>query len=121
MASDQHRGNRDVVGPDEAVTQHEHVLQTNPGFAQAHIDLALTRMARNELPLARAELARATELLGQLSTILLLEACCAVREGRLDVGRSAFRDLQERYRRGAAGADDLAMLAAVLGDWEETL
>ncbi len=107
--------------PDEAVTQHEHVLQTNPGFAQAHIDLALTRMARNELPLARAELARATELLGQLSTILLLEACCAVREGRLDVGRSAFRDLQERYRRGAAGADDLAMLAAVLGDWEEAL
>jgi tetratricopeptide (TPR) repeat protein len=38
---------------DEATTQFEHVLQTNPGFAQAHIDLALTRMARGELAAAR--------------------------------------------------------------------
>jgi serine/threonine-protein kinase len=107
--------------PDEAAIQYEHVLQTNPGFAQAHIDLALTRMARGEVPLARAELTRAQELLGPLSTILLLDACCAVREGRLEIGRGAFRDLEERYTRGAAGADDLAMLAAVLGDWDEAL
>jgi serine/threonine-protein kinase len=107
--------------PDEAVIQYEHVLQTNPEFAQAHIDLALTRMARGELQLARAELARAKELVGQLSTILLLEACCAVREGRIEVGRAAFRDLQERYERAEAGADDLAMLAAVLGDWDAAL
>jgi tetratricopeptide (TPR) repeat protein len=106
---------------DEAMAQYEHVLQTNPEFAQAHIDLALTLMARAELGAARAELARANELLGQVSTILLLEACCAVREGHLDDGSAAFRDLQERYDRGAAGADDLAMLAAVLGDWQAAL
>ena len=106
---------------DEAVIQYEHVLQTNPEFAQAHIDLALTRMARGELQLARAELARAKALVGQLSTILLLDACCAVREGRIEAGRAAFRDLQERYERAEAGADDLAMLAAVLGDWAAAL
>jgi len=106
---------------DEAVIQYEHVLQTNPEFAQAHIDLALTRMARGELQLARAELARAKALVGQLSTILLLDACCAVREGQIEAGRTAFRDLQERYERAEAGADDLAMLAAVLGDGNAAL
>jgi tetratricopeptide (TPR) repeat protein len=103
---------------DEAIAQYDNVLQTNPGFAQTHIDLALTRMAREELPAARVELGRARELMGQVSTILLLDACCAVREGRLEDGRAAFGDLRERYDRGAAGADDLAMLAAVLGDWQ---
>ena len=103
---------------DEAIAQYEHVLQTNPEFAQAHIDLALTRMARGEVLAARAQLARAQELVGQLSTILLLDACCAVRRGDVDAGRAAFRDLEERYRRGAAGADDLAMLAAVIGEPE---
>jgi tetratricopeptide (TPR) repeat protein len=102
---------------DDAVAQYEHVMQTNPGFAQAHIDLALTRMARHEITAARAELTRARELLGQSSTILLLDACCAVREGRNDDARAAFEDLRQRYDRGAAGADDLAMLAAALGDW----
>ena len=106
---------------DDAVTQYEHVIQTNPGFAQAHVDLALTRMARGEIESARAELARARELLGGASTIVLLDACCAVGEGRLDDARAAFSDLRERYERGAAGADDLAMLAAVLGDWQAAL
>ncbi|HEY7500197.1 MAG TPA: protein kinase [Vicinamibacterales bacterium] len=102
---------------DEAVVQYEHVIQTNPSFGQAHIDLALTRMARAEVPAARGELARARQLLGDVSTVRLLEGCCAAREGRLDDGRAAFDDLRQRYEGGAAGADDLAMLAAVLGDW----
>jgi serine/threonine protein kinase/Tfp pilus assembly protein PilF len=106
---------------DEAIGQYEHVLQTNPRFAQAHIDLALTRMARNDLDLARIELGLAKGLLGQVSTILLLEACCAVREGRMDAAREGFRDLRDRYGHGEAGADDLAMLAAVLGEWHEAL
>ena len=92
------------------------MLEINPGFAQAHIDLALTRMARGELAAARSELARATALVGQLSTILLLEACCAVRDGDTDAGRAAFGELRALYDRGAAGADDLATLAAALGD-----
>jgi serine/threonine-protein kinase len=102
---------------DEAIAQYEHVMQTNPGFAQAHIDLALSWMAHGEVWSARSELGRARELLGQSSTILLLEGCCAVREGRADEARAAFDDLRQRYDRAAAGADDLAMLAAVLGDW----
>ena len=77
---------------DEAVTQYEHVLQTNPAFAQAHIDLALTRMARGELAAARDELARARESLGAVSTVVLLDACCAVREGRVDSAQAAFAD-----------------------------
>ena len=40
-----------------------------------------------------------------------------MREGRADEARAAYDDLQQRYDRAAAGADDLAMLAAVLGDW----
>ena len=70
---------------------------------------------------AREELARARESLGAVSTIVLLDACCAVREGRVDCARAAFTDLQDRYERAAAGADDLAMLAAALGDWQAAL
>jgi serine/threonine-protein kinase len=102
---------------DEAIVQYEHVLETNAGFGQAHVDLALTRMARGELDAARTALDRGAELLGDVSTILLLRACCAVREGRIEDGRSSFRELQQRYARGLAGADDLAMLAAVLAEW----
>ena len=36
--------------------------------------------------------------------------------GRLEDRARAFRELEDRYRSGTAGADDLAMLAAVLGD-----
>jgi serine/threonine-protein kinase len=102
---------------DEAILQYEHVLQTNADFGQAHIDLALTRMARGELDAAEAELDRARALLGDVSTIVLLGGCCAVRQGREEDGRARFRELTDRYERGQAGADDLAMLAAVLGDW----
>jgi serine/threonine-protein kinase len=102
---------------DEAIAQFEHVLQINARFGQAHVDLALTRMARREVEEARAELARASEQLGDVSTIVLLNACCAVRDGNIDEGRASFEELRRRYDRGLAGADDLAMLAAVLGDW----
>jgi serine/threonine-protein kinase len=102
---------------DEAVAQYQHVLQTNPGFAQARIDLALTHMARGEIAAARAELEQAEALLGPVSTILLLQTCCAAREGRLDEGRAMLDELRQRYERGAAGADDLAMAAAALGEW----
>jgi serine/threonine protein kinase/tetratricopeptide (TPR) repeat protein len=101
---------------DEAISQYVHVLETNPEFAQARIDLALCWMARGDIWAARASLASAAEALGQVSTILLLRACCDVREGRLDDARAVFEELRARYDRGAAGADDLAMLAAVLGD-----
>lgn len=102
---------------DEAIAQFQHVLQTNPRFGQAHIDLALTRLARGEVPWARAELQRAEDLLGRVSTIVLVGGCCAARDGRLQEARAAFAELGERYDRAAAGADDLALLAAVLGDW----
>ncbi len=106
---------------DEAIHQYEHVLQTNPNFGQGRIDLALTRMAKGELDAARAELDRAEAVLGDLSTILLLRACCDARQGREPEARHAFVALRARYDRGAAGADDLAMLAAVLGDWQDAL
>jgi tetratricopeptide (TPR) repeat protein len=106
---------------DEAMAQFEHVLQINAGFGQAHVDLALTRMARGELDAARAALGRAAELLGDVSTIVLLNACCAVREGRVEEGRASFDELRRRYDRGLAGADDLAMLAAVLADWPSAI
>ena len=103
---------------DEALEQYDRLLQANPGFAQARIDLALTLMARGELADARAELARAREVLGDISTVSLLEACCAAREGRADDARAIFRALRDGYDRGVAGADDLATLAAVLGEWQ---
>jgi serine/threonine protein kinase/Tfp pilus assembly protein PilF len=101
---------------DEAIVQYEHVLQTNAGFGQAHIDLALTHMAREELDAAQAELDRGAELLGDVSTVVLLRGCCAARQGRINEGRARFHELERRYAHGQAGADDLAMLAAVLGD-----
>jgi tetratricopeptide (TPR) repeat protein len=102
---------------DEAVAQFEDVIRADPGFAQAHVDLALTRLARGEVAAARAELDRAELLVGPVSTIVLLRTCCAAREGRADEARAAFAELRQRYDRGAAGADDLAMVAAVLADW----
>jgi serine/threonine protein kinase/tetratricopeptide (TPR) repeat protein len=106
---------------DEAIGQYERVLQTNPRFAQARIDLALTRMARGELAAARTELGLARDILGGVSTIVLLEACCAAREGRHDDAQAAFRALRESYDSNAAGADDLATLAAVLGEFDAAL
>jgi eukaryotic-like serine/threonine-protein kinase len=102
---------------DEALLQYEHVLQTNPGFAQMRIDLALTRIARAEYEIAREELDLAEGLFGSVSTIVLLKGICAVRQGRMDEGQEAFEALEERYARGTAGPDDLALLAAVLGEW----
>jgi eukaryotic-like serine/threonine-protein kinase len=103
---------------DEAIAQYGTVLRANPWFAQAHLDEALTRMARDELAAARGALDRAEDVLGPVSTILLLRTCCTAREGRVDDGRAGFRQLRERYDAGEAGADDLAMAAAALGDWE---
>lgn len=102
---------------DEALLQYDHVLQTNPGFAQMRIDLALTRIARTEYAAAREELDLAEGLFGSVSTIVLLKGICAMREGRQEEGREAFKALEERYARGTAGPDDLALMAAVLGDW----
>ena len=101
---------------DEAADQLGHVIATNPAFAPARIDLALTRMAQEDLAAAREELDRAEQLLGPTSTILLLRGCCAVREGHMGEGREAFTVMRERYEQGTAGADDLALMAAVLGD-----
>jgi serine/threonine-protein kinase len=101
---------------DDAVRQYQHVLQTNPDFGQARVDLALTEMARGDVPAARQQLDRAEQSLGGVSTIVLLRGCCAVREGRLADGRAAFESLVERYHAAAAGADDVALMAAVLGE-----
>ena len=83
---------------DEAIGEYERVLQTNPRFAQARIDLALTRMARGELAAARTELGLAREILGGVSTVVLLEGCCAAREGRHDDAQAAFRDAAGELR-----------------------
>ncbi len=47
----------------------------------------------------------------------MLKGICAVHDGHADEGREAFNALEERYARGAAGPDDLALMAAVLGEW----
>jgi serine/threonine-protein kinase len=101
---------------DEAVVQYEHVLQTDPRFAQTRVDLALTQMARGDFAAARGELDHAERMFGPVSTIVLLRGCCAVRDGRLDEGRAGLRELQRRYASGAAGPDDVALMAAVLGE-----
>ncbi|HEY8551427.1 MAG TPA: protein kinase [Vicinamibacterales bacterium] len=106
---------------DEALTQYMRVLETNPSFPQAYIDLALTRMATGELELARANLDRAEALSDTTSTILLLRGITAVREGEHAESQRIFDELRARYDRGAAGADDLALLAATLGNSEEAL
>ncbi len=109
---------------DEAVSQYEHVLQTDPTFAPAHIDFAFTRLARNEFALARMELDLAEALAGPagpISTIVILRGTCAAREGRLADARAAVDELHARYTRGAAGPDDLAMMAAVIGDYRKAL
>jgi serine/threonine protein kinase/tetratricopeptide (TPR) repeat protein len=106
---------------DEAAAQYEHVLQTNPSFGQAHVDLALTRLATGEYARVRAGLDRGEELMGSVSTILLVRGICAVREGLAAEGRRILDELQARHERGDAGVDDLALLAATLGDWDRAL
>jgi serine/threonine-protein kinase len=103
---------------DEALAQYDHVLRINPAFGQTYIDLALTRLAMNDFVRSREALTRADELSGGLSTVLLLRGICAVREGLPDEARQILRELRQRYEHGAAGVDDLALLAATLGEWD---
>jgi hypothetical protein len=42
---------------------------------------------------------------------------CAALEERSDEGHRALRELPLRYEGGTAGVDDLALLAATLGEW----
>ncbi len=107
---------------DEAIVQYQHVLQTNPEFGQAHVDLALTRMARGELPAARGS----TRTRPRPSSATCRRSCCSAPAARCArdawrKGRRGFIELRRRYALGTAGADDLAMLAAVLGDRPEAL
>ena len=103
---------------DEAIAQYEHVLQTNPAFGQAHIDLALTRLATSEFATgARRPRSRRSADWAGVSTILLLRGICAVREGL--VGRRpprprraarALRARRGRRRRSRAARRDARRL-----------
>ena len=44
-----------------------------------------------------------------------------MQEGLPDEGRRILAELRARYERGAAGVDDLALLAATLGEWDPAL
>jgi serine/threonine-protein kinase len=102
---------------EDAVIQYNHVLQTNPSFGQAHLDLALTHLATGQLAAARECLERAERLMGRVSTIMVVRGVCAVREGRADEARSILAELQSWSQRSDTGIGDLACLAAELGDW----
>ena len=102
---------------DEAIAQYEHVLETNPSFGQAHLDLALTRLATGDLAAARTCLDRAEQLTGRVSTILVVRGVCAARDGKVDEARSILAELQSWSARSDAGVGDMACLAAALGDW----
>ena len=106
---------------DEAIAQYEHVLQTNPSFGQACIDLAFTKMARRlavgaDQPRARRRSFSATSR----------RSCCCrafVRSARDTWTRdgAAFDELRAWHERGDAGVDDLALLAAMLGECQSAL
>ena len=86
--------------------------------AGAHRPRRSTRMARDEIAAARAELERAERRCGRVSTIVLLQACCAVREGRVADARARVRRAADRATSAATPAPTISrMLAAVLGDW----
>ncbi len=106
---------------DEAVAQYEHVLRLNPAFAQAYIDLSLTRLALGDLEGMRKSLDTAETLSGGASTVLLLRGLCAARDAQHAEGCRILPELESRYAAGSAGVDDLALLAAVLGDWDRAL
>ncbi len=106
---------------DEAVTQYEHVLQTNPSFGQAHLDLALTYLATGEFGPARQSLDRAEQLMGRVSPIMVVRGVCATREGRAGEARAILAELQSWSAGSDTGIGDLACLAAELGDWDLAL
>lgn len=106
---------------EDAVTQYEHVLRTNPSFGQAYLDLALTRVATGEFAAARECLDHAERLMGRVSTIMVVRGVCAARAGRPDEARSILAELQSWSGQGDTGIGDLACLAAELGDWDLAL
>jgi serine/threonine protein kinase/tetratricopeptide (TPR) repeat protein len=106
---------------DEALAQYDHVLRINPAYAQAYLDQSLTRLALGDHPGTRASLDRAEAASAGLSTVLLLRGLCAVREGCSEEGRRILGELESRHASGSAGVDDLALLAAALGDWDRAL
>ena len=104
------------------MAQYEHVLRIEPDL-RTDLHRSGTHAAGDQrlCRCARSSLHRADELSGGLSTVLLLRGICAVREGLPDEGRRILGELQRRYEGGTAGVDDLALLAATLGEWDLAL
>jgi tetratricopeptide (TPR) repeat protein len=100
---------------DEAIAAFTRILQTDPSFTPSRMDLSVSLMAKGELDQAGVELDVVAAKLGRLSSILMLQAWCDAKSGRIDRARATYTELEAQCREGKASSDELAMLALMVG------
>jgi serine/threonine-protein kinase len=97
---------------DEAIAQYRHVVQMDPTFGRVWFDLGLTLMAMGAYDQACEELQKA----GNQPFALLLSSMAQALAGHHDRARASLPALEEYYRAGTVGRDELAMIFAALGE-----
>ena len=97
---------------DDAIARCHHVIQMDPTFTRALFDLALTLIATGAYDEAFQELKKA----GDQPFALMLTSIGQGLQGHRDSARSGIARLEEYYRAGALGTDELALVYAAIGN-----
>ncbi len=102
----------------EAESEFNRLLKLDPTFVRARMDLTMTLFATGRYREAREAIERS-----DWSAIewfrAMFSAVAAAHEGNLESARATFDILKERHREGVIGPDQIAPLAAAIGDHDE--
>jgi tetratricopeptide (TPR) repeat protein len=102
----------------EAESEFNRLLKLDPTFVRARMDLTMTLFATGRYREAREAIERSDwSALGSFRA--MFSAVAAAHEGNLESARATFDILKERHREGVIGPDQIAPLAAAIGDYDE--
>jgi eukaryotic-like serine/threonine-protein kinase len=101
---------------EEALAQYRHVVQMDPSFTRVHFDLGLTLIAMGAYDEAVEAVKKLGTDPGGRPFALILTTISHALAGRHDTARAALATLEERYRAGAMGSDDLTIVYAAIGE-----
>jgi tetratricopeptide (TPR) repeat protein len=101
---------------DEALAIQRQALRMDPGFVSIRFDIGMTLIALGRYAEAEHEFSLAADATGIGTPAILVRAVVAHLEGRSAEALALYRELQDRQRSEGASLDELAFLAAMLGD-----
>jgi serine/threonine-protein kinase len=102
----------------EAEAEFKRLLELDPSFVRARLDLTMTLFATGRYREAREGL-EGSDWSALDSFRRMFAGVAAAKAGDVAAAREAFVVLQERYGEGVIGPDQIAPLAAALGENEE--